>query len=475
MLRISYFMKQAIRTAVSVLLVLALLVPVSSAEAVETGDTPVMIGFIDSGISTINISPDRVAEGVNFVFPENDTSDRIGHGTATAGLVLGSEALGIEGVCPAAVALPLVVVDRYPSGVVNNGGAEALVRAIYEAVDRGCRIINASLSTGEDTQELRDAVAYAEEKGVLIVSAAGNDGKEGTAGYPASYGTVISVGSAGNSLPADFSQDGADVIVNSIDLTAPAHRSGSKLQTVSGTSYACALVSGFCAKILMNYPDLSPSALRKAVYRLAKDILEPGYDSRSGWGVLPDTFEVPCPFPDTGDAWSREGISYASENGLMQGTGDGLFDPRSPLTRAMLVTILWRMEGSPKMYTICHFGDVPSDSWYHDAVRWAVSKQLVNGYSRTRFGPDDSVSREQAAAILMRYASYKGHGTATEDLSGSYDDSDQISAWAREAVNGALGMGIITGTGSHTLSPKAPLTRAQTATVIMRLSTVLSE
>jgi hypothetical protein len=108
-------------------------------------------------------------------------------------------------------------------------------------------------------------------------------------------------------------------------------------------------------------------------------------------------------------------------------------------------------------------------------VRWAVSKQLVNGYSRTRFGPDDSVSREQAAAILMRYASYKGHGTAAEDLSGSYDDSDQISAWAREAVNGALGMGIITGTGCHTLSPKAPLTRAQAATVIMRLSTVLSE
>ncbi|MBQ7600404.1 MAG: S8 family serine peptidase [Clostridia bacterium] len=463
-------MKYGIKALISALLVLILSVPAQPVTAEDPEET-VMIGFIDSGISTRHISPDHVAEGINYVFPDNDTRDRIGHGTATAGLVLGSEDLGIKGVCPEAVALPLVVVDLYPSGVVNNGGTDALVKAIYDAVDRGCRIINASLSTNEDTRELRDAVAYAESNGVLIVSASGNDGEGGSSGYPASYGTVISVGSADRSLPAEFSQNGADVLVNSIDLTAPTHRGSSHPQTVSGTSYACALVSGFCAKILTRYPGLTPSAVRKAVFRLTNDILEPGFDARSGWGVLADNFEVPSPFPDIRDGWAREGITYVSEKGLMSGAGDGLFDPGSPVTRAMLVTILWRMEGSPSPGTSpaeSTFEDVVPGMWYSEAVKWAVSAGLVNGYSAKIFCPDKSVSREEAAAVLYRYAQMKGASASADSLAG-YSDRGDISSWAEAAMNWAVSVGILTGTGKKKLSPSGTLTRAQGAAVIMRL------
>ena len=440
----------------------------ASAEFGEAEEPSIRIAFIDSGVSTRHLDPAHVEEGLNLVFPEHDTQDRIGHGTATAGLVLGSEEQGVTGVCPEALILPLVVMDVYSSGVVNNGGTEALCRAIRTAVDRDCRIINVSLASGEDTEELRSAVAFAEERGVLIVSAVGNGGEDGAPCYPANYESVLAVGTAENGAPADFSQNGADLLVEGVRLRVPTQRNTLRPATVSGTSYSCALLTGFCARLLLRYPSLRPAALRTALFALAEDVLESGYDRRSGWGVLPATPELPEPFPDLKRDWSYPGIVYAVERGLMNGVGDGRFAPSDPTTRAMLVTMLWRLAGAPDAGT-ADFIDVSPEAWYAPAVAWAAAGTLVSGYDSEHFGPEDELSREQLAVILWRYAARpEACGSDKAAELGAFRDAEGVSPWAEDAMAWAVETGLITGTGNGTLSPEGPATRAQIATILQR-------
>ena len=265
----------------------------SSAAATET---PIRIAFIDSGISTKHIDGSKIANGFNYVFPGSDTEDRIGHGTATASLVLGAADQNVMGAYPDAVAIPLVVVDVYPSGAVKNGGPEALCQAIYDAVDRfGCKIINISLCTTDNSVELRRAAAYAESRGVVLIAAVGNDGENGQRYYPAAYESVVAVGSADGENAAPFSQNGADLLAEDVELTAASNKNGKAPVKVEGTSYSCALVTGVCARLLHQYPELTPKQARSALFALCRDILEPGYDQRSGWGILLAEPEIPYP------------------------------------------------------------------------------------------------------------------------------------------------------------------------------------
>ena len=286
-------MKQ-LRKALSLCVVLALLgtVLVPGAQAAKAR---IRIAFIDSGISTKHIGAAKVAEGRNYVFPEADTEDRIGHGTATAGLVLGAEDQGVSGVCPDAIAVPLVVVDAYPSGAVKNGGPEALCEAIYDAVDLfDCQIINISLCTTENSAELRAAADYAEAQGVVVIAAVGNDGENGQTYYPSAYETVVSVGSADGNAAAAFSQRGADLLAEGTDLLTATNKNAKTPTTVQGTSYSCALVSGVCARLLARHPKLTPVRVRSALYALAEDVLDPGFDFDSGWGLLPADLKIPA-------------------------------------------------------------------------------------------------------------------------------------------------------------------------------------
>lgn len=288
-------MKQ-LRQAFSLLLLAALLAALLAPGARAAG-APIRIAFIDSGISTKHIDCAKVAEGYNYVFPESDTEDRIGHGTATAGLVLGAEEQGVAGAFPDAVAVPLVVVDVYPSGAAKNGGPEALCQAIYDAVDRfGCRIINISLCTAEDSEALRAAADYAEAHGVLLIAAVGNDGESEQTYYPAAYPTVVSVGSADGDEVAAFSQRGADLLTEGVELLSATNKNGKAPVTVQGTSYSCALLTGFCARLLALYPELKPARVRSALYALAEDILTPGFDLDSGWGILRAECAIPYPY-----------------------------------------------------------------------------------------------------------------------------------------------------------------------------------
>ena len=133
----------------------------------------------------------------------------------------------------------------------------------------------------------------------------------------------------------------------------------------------------------------------------------------------------------------------------MNGVGNGRFDPAGTTTRAMVVTMLWRAEGHPRAQYDIRYADVPNENWYADAVRWAVSVNIVNGYDASAFGPDDPVTREQLAVILYRYAQYKGQntGTGVAALNG-FDDASQVSAWAVDAMVWAVSGGLINGTGA---------------------------
>ncbi len=178
------------------------------------------------------------------------------------------------------------------------------------------------------------------------------------------------------------------------------------------------------------------------------------------------------PFVDvSGDAWYYDAVKYVNENGLMAGTSANTFAPDLTTTRGMIVTILYRLEGSPDIGSEIlgyPFRDVDADAWYATAVYWARMNGIVAGYSNELFGPNDTITREQMATILYRYARYKGcDTTAKADLS-RYTDAAQVGPWAAEAIRWANAEGLVNGTSATTLAPKGSATRAQVAVILTR-------
>ena len=165
--------------------------------------------------------------------------------------------------------------------------------------------------------------------------------------------------------------------------------------------------------------------------------------------------------------WYFDSVKYVYENNLMQGTGKG-FSPNTKMSRAMLVTVLYRMTGAENDEIITNFTDVPTGQWYSDSIAWAASKGIVNGISNDEFAPDIDVSREQMALIFYRFAKMQGLDINSETDISDYTDSHIISDWAIDAIKWATKEEIITGTSETTLSPESAATRAQVATILMR-------
>lgn len=161
--------------------------------------------------------------------------------------------------------------------------------------------------------------------------------------------------------------------------------------------------------------------------------------------------------------WAAGAVAFVSSRGLLQGTGASTFAPGQPMTRAMLVTALWREAGSPVVNYAMDFDDVDEDQWYTEAVRWAASEGIVTGTGKG-FSPDAALTRESLAAILFRYAG----GQADADQLGSYADGAGVSAWAREAMNWAVAQGLITGKSGGRLDPGGTASRAEVSAILMR-------
>ena len=166
------------------------------------------------------------------------------------------------------------------------------------------------------------------------------------------------------------------------------------------------------------------------------------------------------------DAWYKDAVQYAYDNGLMTGVSDTEFAPEATTTRAMIVSILARLEGVESAEA-AGFADV-DDEWYATAVNWAANVGVVNGYEDNTFKPNTAITREQLAAILMNYAAYKGYDvSARADLS-HYSDADSISSWANDVLLWAVAEGLLTGVTDDTIAPQAHATRAQVAAILQR-------
>lgn len=178
------------------------------------------------------------------------------------------------------------------------------------------------------------------------------------------------------------------------------------------------------------------------------------------------------PFSDVEvGSWYESGIMYAYEKGLMVGTSKTEFSPNENMTRAMIVTVLYRMEGAPSVEGADFFSDVPENEWYTDAVIWAAKENIVGGYGNGKFCPQDCITRQQLAAILFRYDTYKGVSAPVNGWVSNYPDTNQVSAWALTAMQWATREGYISGinaNGRAYLQPESSASRAQIATILMR-------
>lgn len=180
---------------------------------------------------------------------------------------------------------------------------------------------------------------------------------------------------------------------------------------------------------------------------------------------------VALPFTDVKSGnWFYDAVKYAYAQGLMTGTSATTFAPNGTMNRAMIVTVLYRLEKSPAVTGASKFTDVPAGQWYSDAVAWAAANKIVNGYDETTFGPMNAVTREQMAAILFRYEQYKGLENVTlEENLNRFPDQDKISAYAIPALQWAVGQKIINGNADGTLDPTGTATRAQVAQIFTNL------
>lgn len=180
---------------------------------------------------------------------------------------------------------------------------------------------------------------------------------------------------------------------------------------------------------------------------------------------------VALPFMDVKSGnWFYDAVKYAYAQGLMTGTSATTFAPNGTMNRAMIVTVLYRLEKSPAVTGASKFTDVPAGQWYSDAVAWAAANKIVNGYDETTFGPMNAVTREQIAAILFRYEQVKGLENVTlEENLNRFPDQNKISAYAIPALQWAVGQKIINGNADGTLDPTGTATRAQVAQIFTNL------
>ena len=191
----------------------------------------------------------------------------------------------------------------------------------------------------------------------------------------------------------------------------------------------------------------------------------------AGWTTSPEPHDNP--FRDVfAYDWYYQSVMYAYENGLMTGVSADRFDPEANLSRAMIAQVIYNLEGvtggAPNVFT-----DVPSGMWYTSAVNWAAQQGLISGYGNSCFGPDDSVTREQLAVILYRYAQYKGYDDSASSSLSAFSDGNSASDWAVDALVWAVDHGVMTGKGGNILDPTGTATRAEVAQMFMNYLTAL--
>lgn len=310
----------------------------------------------------------------------------------------------------------------------------------------------------------------------LVIETAG-----GTVTIPNDALKFITAQASGSSITISVEQktaaDVTDKTINTTDAVVVAvtvTSNGKSITSFGGKSLAISIpagskhVEGQSYKVIEISADGTQKVLTgKCVKVDGKLVIQV---SVTGLSTFIATTEKTMPFTDVNGHWALEGIQYAYSNGLFAGTSSTTFSPDAAMTRAMLVTVLYRMEGTPAVTGTRSFTDVKAGQYYTDAVIWANANGIVGGYGNGLFGSNDSITREQMAAILYRYAQYKKYDVSVGENTNilSYTDAEHVSEYAIPAMQWACGAGLISGTTTTTLSPAGTATRAQVATILMR-------
>ena len=189
----------------------------------------------------------------------------------------------------------------------------------------------------------------------------------------------------------------------------------------------------------------------------------------AGWRVDENPSTVENPFTDVSEKdWFFDDVLFVYDYGLMVGTGKTLFSPHETVTRGMMATILWRMEGSPIPKGKNRFTDVEAGKRYADAITWTAENGIFADYDKDRFKPDDPITREQLAAIFYRYADYKGYDLTVKGNLDKFKDADKITDYAKTAMQWAVGSDLVKGKSGALLDPQDKATRAEIATMLHR-------
>ncbi len=444
----------------------------------------VRIAVIDSGIDAEHedLAGAKIDLGVNVMDGTNDVTDKLGHGTFISGLLAAARdnKLGIAGFCTDAAIVPI---KCFANSLVTK--ASYVISAIYEAVDDyDCDVINLSVGMDLNLRSMEEAVEYAAGKGVIIVSAAGNDGTA-VLNYPAAYQCVIGVGAVdSNGKVASFSQrnDSVYVVAPGVGIPGLGIKTSGSYLTGSGTSFSTPYVT-VAAAILKQYaPNATYFDFATLLRQSVVDKGTSGYDTSYGYGSLNyEKFveamekynfkDIASVYPDAEGHWAEESIRYCVNLGLFNGVTLSSFEPETDMSRAMFVTVLARMSGEKISGYSNSFTDVPSDAWYIDACAWASAKGIVTGTGDGIFSPDGKITREQIAVLLYRYAKLYGISDGTYDnIDLTFDDSSQISAWAQTAMLWANQNELITGRDDNTICPLDSAKRCELTTIMARFT-----
>lgn len=356
------------------------------------------------------------------------------------------------------------VLDALP-GIYTTYKQEGSAVTVYVTTKSGVLTSDGSLTLG--TISANDGTNFTVEKasGVKVV---GSDNSETT------YTQVDQGGSSGGSSSGGSSSGGSTTTTRTITIQSSF---GGKV-TASASQAAQGKVITLTALPNSGY------VLKSLTVTTASGTSVPVANQSSG----KYTFTMPAaavtvkavfaaqetdpdfPFADVAKgSWYYEGVRYAYENGLMSGTGEGTFSPNLPTSRGMLVTILYRLAGSPAAGS-ASFTDVAQGQWYADGVAWASANGVVSGYPDGSFRPNDTITREQMAAILYQYARIQGKlDDSRADLS-IFSDLDSLSAYAKEPMSWAVAQGLFSGVSADTLAPGGSTTRAQAAVILTAFS-----
>lgn len=446
----------------------------------------IRVAVIDSGVNSMHedFEGANFQKGSNMLDGSHDVTDEHGHGTFVSGLLAAvkDNQIGIAGLCDEVEIIPIKCFgsgDETPFSYIISG--------IYEAVDvYNCDIINISSGANKNLTSLRQAVDYAVSKGVIIISAVGNDGTT-ELNYPAAYPNVVGVGAVDmNGKVASFSQKNSSVFV-----TAPGMRlcgiwhsgDSSYNKNGNGTSFSAPIVAAAAVFLKQYNRTADIKDFQNILISSVKDAGVVGYDTSYGYGILnfgsfATTMEeysfssISETFPDVAGHWAESSIEFCVNQGYFKGVTPTSFAPETIMTRGMFVTVLSRVSGEPISGYLNTFTDVPNGSYYAQPCAWGAATKIVDGTGGGTFTPEGKVTREQIAVFLYRYALIYG---LCGEVSGTtalnrFTDGGAVSGYARQAVAWAVENGFITGRTNTTIVPGDGAKRAEITAILQRFS-----